>query len=449
MKRIIPLILTVLLLPTLLAVPALADELGGVRINLLDYTTPNGVPGFTASISPGSKTVNFSLPYATDIAYIDVTFYTDAVSFTDLYSTDGHSNYLLTYQYVGGGLYRAFGSVSFNNASLTALMFEDLDGTYDVTFNTFYVYTTPTEASAIGATIQAPNDTNDPVSFAYSGSPVYHFWTISNDSWSTRGAFESRIELVNYWRGYDYIDIQVSYMVAGINSVTVICGENNVPFELNQIENVSAGALPIYYLSLRLDLTGLERNDDKLVVIINGVNGQESRGENGFWFHSCTGYLEVVERNMLGYYFSQVAAWIQSQTNSLLSGISSGVSNITGTIASWGRNIVNGFTSVTDSIATWGQNIVDAINGSGDPSQIQQDINAAVDDLHQAGAAMDAVDRPDLGKVNIDVAGMFDPDGMVGVGAIASVFTGNSLIYSIMVMFVTLALISYILFGKR
>ena len=410
MKRIIPLILTVLLLPVLLAVPARADETE--LLEVLNYSFPNDGTNTLVGVTPANNVVSFQLPFSTQVFYLDIIVTMTSLKPVNIYLVVGNNEKLLEKETIVGTTYRIFGDGISNITRNFSLRFEYADGATGTSWVTFksvkvsLVSMAKLEMSAVGTVYDYSTSPSTNTTISYQGDGVSHTVDLYASS-TTHNSYRATLVLYD-WVKYDYVDVLVSTFCQNIASIQVQLNGQYVPFDVSTVSNVTGNNTTLFIVAVRIDLTGVTRDSaDELLFNL-----------------TATTPVNVASN------FS-----IQSVTGSIVTTIPD--ANVT-----WYQKIIN-------AISTWGQNIVNALGGSNDASGVQDSINSAVGELEQAGAALDAVQRPDIGHVNIDVAGMVDPVGLSGVASIVGLFTGNTLIYSIMLMFLTLALISYIIFGKR
>lgn len=416
MKRILPLVLTVLLLPALLAVPAMADEVTeSGTYNVLDFSTAND-SGSNVVLSASGVETFFQLVQSTTIYRVQALVrFVNGVIPSNSYVRIGNKTYELQMVALGNNYYHL--SCETSKTSGTLFFSFTCEGSTQVSFLEVEVDTFDSIYRTLSAELSGLMYNGTTFSVSYSGaSYVVADWSGAGISYDQR-TFSSYLIVTGNVHVYDYVDVSLTLNVEDIESISVDDSLNPLPYEINSIYQATANTpeQPNTIVTLRIDVRGLE-DGYKPIVRITGYSSSET---NRYTISYVGGVLVIDSPDPLLYWFTKLNAWMTIQTS-----------------------------SIVNSITTWGQNIVDALGGSNDASKVQDNINAAVGELQQAGAALDAVDRPDIGHVNIDVAGMVDPVGLTGVAAIVALFTGNSLIYTIMLMFVTLALISYILYGK-
>lgn len=403
MKRILPLILTVLLLPALLAVPAMAEE-NGFWYELLDYGVSNHGSNYM-SLPTVSKETYFHVEYPNPtgglLEWVDVLFRTDDTS--PRIST---SNYDLTVVKLSNQLYRAYGRLNKRQANFG---FYHDDGTFleILSFEASSIYYDSFVCASSGYLTNYNPVSGEPSErfIAYTGSEVgVEFKPAAGANTS----YLVDLDVVD-WQKFDYIDFHFSVWADSVDSVYAALTDGSLlPVDVSYIDSGVDGNLNVFVVRARVDLTEIVRSSTSDLQFI--VSGDALGGAyNAFTLFRVSGIILPVTDNLFVFWFRQLKGWLDS-----------------------------GFSS-----------IVNALGASNDSTGVQENINAAVGELQQAGAALDSVQRPDIGQVNIDVVGMVDPAGLSGVASIVGLFTGNALIYSIMIMFVTLALISYILYGKR
>lgn len=438
MKRILPLILTVLLLPALLAVPARADDynLGG-WIQLLDYGFPSGYDSNFINLTPNGSEQSlylwYNVPGNLALYNFDIIFRTDDTS-------PGIATYnqWLTVTSLGDGLYRAIGSAG-NVGESTFCNFSYDNGTF-VEILSFKASSVPFARYAKTYSGYVYDFSYEPVKevffSGYGADPMQAVNILpSAASSSLMAGHVVRLDIPN-WQSMDYITLNIASWSTIVSSLTVEIAGLPVPYTINTIESGNIQGVSLFLIDVVIDLTNVDHTLGSPISV--DLSGQVKLPYQGtFAVQSCLGFVSIDPPSPLAYWFSELGSWISNQTNTVVTYFNY--------LYGWlGEH--TGY--ITGAIATWGQKIVDAISGTGDSSHIQSGIDSAVDELNQAGAALDAVQRPDIGSIDINVVSGLDPAGLSGFASIVSLFTGNSVIYTIMMMFVTLSLISFILFGK-
>lgn len=411
-RRICSMFLVLLLILPLLALPAKADVQDWIQ--LLDYISPNDDPSNLYRLTGTDNRITFDTPYANRFYTIDILIYITGTIPTGVNmvytSRDPEEKAPLTMMQISSTTYRLYGStLSY------AVPYFDLEFVYANSNASSTVQFRSVRASTV--TFTHYDIPASATIFDYSSSPARQYFTsyvpgqaLTFAEWSpalvSNQSFRVALEVPS-WQKYDYIDVFFSTFSGGVQSINVEFNMEKLPFEINWIGS-SPDPVSLTVGCLRIDLTNLNRSiSGDIDIVITGSS--TANNTNNFAIQNVTGYVAPYEIPLLTYWFRQLQRWLDS-----------------------------GF-----------QSVVDAFGGSGDASHVQDEISSAVGQLQQAGSAMDAVQRPDIGQVNIDVVGMVDPAGLTGLASLVGVITGNSLIYQIILMTLTLALISYILFGKR
>lgn len=416
MKRIIPLILTVLLLPSLLAVPARADENDSLWFNVLDLGTANnsGSNRVTFNSSTSSTVIRYYLSGKQYTRNIDVVFRTDSTDFR----VSSYQHYF-TIVDLGNGYYRAYGLMNYAYDYIYITLHHNNGSYIDIvsmraTTSEFI----ENELRAAGTIYLYDNIPASEYPISYMGDGNVHTVSLWGDS-STQNTFDAYLGIVD-WAGYDVIELRCAVWGVDISSISVnLRGEMDLPYQVNYIESTGKYNNNLYIIDLTLDLRELERYQDSAYLDVDISGSLMLNLDGSFSIYSCTGYVITSGVSLWSHWFGNINKWFNQQT-----------------------------TSIVNAISTWGQNIINALGGNNDASGVQDNINAAVGELQQAGAALDAVQRPDFGNINIDVAGMVDPAGLSGLSSIISVFTESELIYRLILMALTLGLIGFVLYGR-
>lgn len=218
------------------------------------------------------------------------------------------------------------------------------------------------------------------------------------------------------WRKYDYMTFTLSYWTHSISNINVQIGGKPVPFTYNMIENPPGfdsypgddGYLPIdniYSISLTVDLTGFQRTaSGELIVTIQGLGTFVTAS-----LHNGSGYIpaDLPEAE---------TSWLQKI---------------------W-KGLQDGF-----------QSVVDAITGDvGSAEDFQDEVDDKSEELETMAGIMDSVDTPDDFDPEITISGTVN-DGLDGFGPGLVYVITSPYIFPLIGMSLTLAFVSYALFGKR
>lgn len=416
-KRILPLILTVLLLPTLLAVPARAVEDDSLWFNVLDLGTANnsGSNRVTFTSSTKSTVIRYYLTGKQYTRNIDVVFRTDSTDF----KVSSYQHYF-TIVDLGDGYYRAYGLQNYAYDYIYITFWHN-DGSYiDIvgmraTTSEFI----ETELRAAGTIYLYDNIPKSEYPISYMGDGNVHTVTLWGDS-STQNTFDAYLGIVD-WAGYDLIELRCAVWGVDISSISVnLRGERDIPYQVNYIESTGKYNNNLYIIDLTLDLRELERYQDSAYLDVDISGSLMLNLDGSFSIYSCTGYVITSGVSLWSHWFGNINKWFNQQT-----------------------------TSIVNAISTWGQNIINALGGNNDASGVQDNINAAVGELDQVQGVLDGVARPDLDAIDFDVSGMVDVSAAATYGNIFSTLIGNLYMTNILMIAFILAAASFLLFGRR
>lgn len=415
MKRILPLVLIVALLPALLAVPARAVEIDSSFIDVLNFCTPDDSGDYQVSLSLADSTVGFTLPFSTVITYIESIFrYTgdDLVGVSLVYTK--HSGLPETSLTVvkTGTYYRVYGRGLGNTTDVFGIKFYFADGSTSggsATFKSVKVDTVPVtkyQMSAVGTVYDYSTSPATQTPITYQADNVSHTVDIYASS-TTHNSFRASLVLYD-WQKYDYVDVLMGVFCQNIASVDVQLGGTYVPHVVNTISSVDGNNATLFIVTVRIDLTGIDRtvSSDLLcqLTATTPVNVASS-----FSITNVTGSVitEVVEAEI--YWWQRLFDFLPNQID----------------------------------------RIINALGGSGDASQVQDNIDSAVGELGDVQAVMDGVTRPALDSIDFDVSGMIDTSAAATYGNIFSSLIGNQYMTNIVLIAFILAAASFLLFGRR
>ena len=503
MKRILPLILTILLIPGLLAVPARADEYSHEEafLNVMDYLDPS----ILYQVVVGDNSVSFALPTTTFIEYVDIVLYAPNGINSVLYWHPNLGWQSISCESIGSGYYRVFGSVPSMQASEFWLSVNSPSSAW---FRLCSFKLSSSSALVPFRTQAAGNFTVHGTTYQFTQTEPGAVAVVDFPAFSITDPYERnfvlKLKTYYYWNHFDYIDYVLELKVTDISSISARLFEENIPCDITYLGPSSNSG--VYRFIVTLDLRYVDRTSEyepelyitgsantmggqvKLLAS-NGYVIQEAIDPDFFWFGQVRNWfsnlsteISIAISGQTAAFTSGIASWFTENIGAIalwgqnvVNQISSSASSITGTLASWfteninaislwGQNVVNSVSSSADritgsiaswfteninAISVWGQNIVDAIVGNRDGSQLQDDLNNAVGGLQQAGQAMDSVQRPDIGQFNFDVSALVPTSGVSAVGSLVGLVYQNQVFGPIMLMFFTLSLAAFVIFGRR
>lgn len=410
-KRYLSLALAFVILGFSLVVPAQAAESDSVLLDVLSY-------GSIKSVSTGSFIdnyfyfdgtsckISFDNPSVGDYNYVDMVVswaYTStltSVTFGREFNQAG-----LTISHITGNMYRVYGQV-------TTQRIDDIFFTFNCSGSVSYCTIYSLKIGSIGTeyvdteafcSITADNYT-DTIHFVPTDTINHRFIDSSADINNTD--FECFISTLN-WRDFDYIDFQFYFDCAAVTSVSAVFGSSVIPVDYSLVQSSSIDG-DSYYLTLRLDVSSLDKSSSDYPQII--VTGRfDFQSVNLISFVNCSGHITRTFISPLAHFFSSLRSWIDSL----------------------------------------GDRIVSALNGntsSGD--DFKDDSSGLISDLDDISGVLDSVQRPSMDNVNMDFTGNISGATSLMATTFNS-FTSIPWVNTIFMASITLALISYILFGKE
>lgn len=402
MKRIIPLALTLVVLVSSMIVPAKAAEMYDSNFfNVLDYSTPNDSGGFDIW-GTDFVSAKFTLPASFTRNYIDMVVETSFYPATFTYKSSGFSMEL-TAEHITGSFWRIYGSLPSVGGSEFWI---EVSGTGSyVVFRSVKLSLVPLEHTSTNATcIITSVDYSSTINYVPTDDVNYRIFSSSADY--TENTFTLMIYTDN-WKKFDYVDFQFFLNVSEIVSVSATYGNTNLPISVSQFTG-SALEGNSYYLNFRLDVRELDRSaaTRPMVMITGKLN---SNSQNMVDFVSCSGFVVGTDVNPLLYYFNLIKKWIDNQTSAIVAAITGDQS-------------------------------------SGD--DFKNESSGLIADLDGISASMDSVERPSMDNINLGFVG--DISGASSLMALSfDTFTSVPWVSSLIMASITLALISYILYGKE
>lgn len=313
-QRAAALLCCILLFPSLVAVPASAEDMN----NFMDLVDA-GYFSSRHKVTPDEGNINFSFEEPTLIRYIDFVFTRSGTAPDRLYivsATDG-SRQQLNVVSLGNYVYRAYGEVSVKISYDFSLYFETKGTTWIYPYTCRVSLNIRSAFPEVGKMYVSDGHNFDSFySMDDADSPVMaDFWYPTTTDNAYTYQYFSDI-YIDDWIKYDYLVVQFAVSDANINSLCCYLGDSYVPFDCSVIGDVelfnwevyeSGGVIryfpngldSVIHVSMRIDLTEVFRsNSDDLVV---HVTGQYSTQDSFLCLNSATGYLsnEVTETDTL------------------------------------------------------------------------------------------------------------------------------------------------------
>lgn len=112
------------------------------------------------------------------------------------------------------------------------------------------------------------------------------------------------------------------------------------------------------------------------------------------------------------------------------------------------------FQSIKDTIAEWCAKIIAALDSllggsSEEVDQVVDNMQNAADDLQQAGDAMNSVEKPAVGDIDVSVNNVVPQSAMLAYTKPITAFWQSDLMLSFISLVTTIVLVSWVFFGKK
>lgn len=403
--------LTALLFIGCMIIPASAAEIDNDSwLNVLDYSTANDTGSNMFVIENGGGERTWNLPkrldmYMVDVVFTDVMVYGGAVSGVSVH-IEGRT-YPLTIEWINNKLARAYGAFQGTGGSAIGLQFACSSPQY-IEVLQLNVCSAPAEhfATTCYGTVTFNGGSHEFVKDSSVSTPAYTDVYYSGDYEKCQ---YSVILLLKDWRKYDFIDVQLTAVCWNITSVAANFGGINLDLVTSDIvaTNVIANQ---YLVHMRVDVRGIDRTSTGYVAIQIDGNLLNDGGDNFFMINAASGYVLLQDINPLYYYFEGVKGTLNT-----------------------------GFDRVVEALSPES----DVASGYKETAKQQ---GAQLDDIT---SAIGSTSKPDAAQLNFDMAGFVSTDAInLASTPIAALFQ-NEYIFTIFMMAITLAIVGYVLFGKR
>lgn len=234
-------------------------------------------------------------------------------------------------------------------------------------------------------------------------SSVISFSTSSGNSGSCNVYFT-----YDQWHGWSFIDFAVHLTnVASITSVNAFCNDVVIPVYYNTITNAYT---PNWMTRFHLDLRNLPSSGTVTLQVGFRLNGSDV----SFYSWGATGTVDVNSVPLLSRWFKKLQVWFQQLGNSMSDGF---------------------------------DRVVNAISPSS-PSDPLPDSEQKKNEMKDNQDIINSVSQPTFSDSSFDISGVTGSDTSIGV-ILATPLTDSSYVFNVFLMIFTLAMGSYILFGKR
>lgn len=208
--------------------------------------------------------------------------------------------------------------------------------------------------------------------------------------------------------GWDFIDFAVHLSnVASITSVNAFCNDVVIPVYYNTITNAYT---PNWMTRFHIDLRNLPPSGAVTLQVGFRLNGTDV----SFYTWGATGTVDVDSVPLLSRWFKKLQVWLQQL----------------------GISISDGF-----------DRVVNAISPSS-PSDPLPDSEQKKNEMKVNQDVINSVSQPTFSDSSFDISVVTGSDTSIGV-ILATPLTDSSYIFNVFLLIFTLAMGSYILFGKR
>lgn len=379
---------------------------------VLSYSTVNN-SGSNYFVVNKSATIILDLPARTYGVWVDMLVNTSDMDINTVYSIWQGSYTKLTASKIADGLYRVFGRLSYH--TYTQLKFQ-----FNCT-GTGYYELLSCKISAISQTILYADADMDIWYMSWNGdTQEQNHYLLEQSSSITLGeggagdscTWQSRVNIYD-WENYDSITVWGSVDQASVHSVRASLGNEVLPTTINWIDietgeyytdpNVKYPEVYGKYLyAITIDTSTINRAQDQSALLLYMTGKYWDNVGMIMSFQYATGALEVAD--------TESATW-------------------------WNRftTFMTGLFSPDDSMADDFQNEAE-----------QQ--GSEMDELNQQ---MQEVTKPPVEDIEIDIDDYLSPDDLASVTGEFAQITGDETVITMLMMSLTVALVAYILYGKR
>lgn len=303
-QRVGALLCCILLLPSLVAVPASAEDMNNF-IDLVDA----GYFETMYKLSPTDNRIEIPFGDYTLLKYIDFVFSRSSKAPDRIYLVSGYdgSRQQLYCDSIGNNMYRAYETINIHSSTKFYLEFETTGTTYIYPYSCRISLNTGSSFPDIGRLLV--NDYRGELTDWYMdspSSPLYVYFRYPNvvDNGYILD-YQSAI-YIDEWRKYDFIDVQLLLDDCSVSSIACSMDGSFVPFDVSVVGDVElfdwyinenggvvrpfpSGLENYLYVNLRLDLTELYRSSSSDLGIL--ISGQYSTITANFCLYSVTGHV--------------------------------------------------------------------------------------------------------------------------------------------------------------
>lgn len=400
-------------------------------IDVLVYDYPDDSTSVRGIMSPTKPYNVFDLPFSYGLVFYDVIFETSvSVSSAGMRSLSSGSFYSLTMVSLGSNRYRCYGhtSAAFNSLKFGFQVNSSVTSDYSVTYYKFDVYTVlATGIGDIGEMNITPNaDTSVSTNYWYRqsspGAPIVQdfFYFSSGVQFFDYNVLFSSVN----WRQYDYLDFtfQISASTIEYISAYIKTSDNQyryLPFEISFLNGTAIDKNEYVGSGTATVIPGSAQWD-----IIMRVYIPSSYRLSGSLFIDVGGqYHNPVSRaflqSVVGYYYTTVPSPDLTKLDQITAAIKESLSS-----------------SEEDNAAA---------------EDFSQNMTSQKEQMAANQQTLNNVSKPSSNDLGMMVApdSVLDSNGMTALVSIINPITDHKYILGILTLSATLALVSYVFFGKK
>lgn len=210
------------------------------------------------------------------------------------------------------------------------------------------------------------------------------------------------------WENYDFIDFTFTCYVDQVDSISAQFGSIALPMSYvfwDDGSDVSNAGLNNFKFCIRVDVRGLNRDTgDVPMLIVSGMRGNtETQIERMIEFVSCSGYVITEQASKEYNIFLKIKAFF-----------------------------------------------IELFGGNPEESGgFVQGVQDKVEEMNKVNEGMQQLQRPDVDSIDVSLDNVITPGAVASLTAPLASFFNNDLLIAIMLIGVTLAFVSYVLYGKK
>lgn len=423
MKRVLPFLLALVVILASASPVAAAED--SAWVELLEYSTVNdsGLNWFKYS---STATFSIPTPYSMRLTKIDmlITYPANtAPTAVDVYYNGTY--YSLTMRRIDECTSRVYGTIAQNWYSDVRIRFTRSGTT------TAYVEILSCKVSQllhqeVTADAQVVIDNT----YYSTGTAI----TVAGNDVSDTAYSQIRID-VNDWMEYDSLTIWGSALTMGLTSIRATVSTLALPFEVSYFQSVATGETTdsTYHFSY-YDYSSTSGGYGNIYG--DTTSAFEYNGKILFAITiDLTGVDRTLTTSPLYVYFTGVYSGLYGYT--------------------FNCQYVNGSIIVPDkSDITWWNKFTTFMSGlfggdDPDAADFESQMESQGDAMQDAVDEMDAVTKPPVDDINVSVDSYIDPSGVSDAGSLIGELMSQELILFMLLISLTVALASFVIFGKR